>query len=282
MSGWVSVGIRRCGRGAGGPPRAAHDIGDVAPELPGADVVLGAERTVGAGGDHAHDLARGLIGTGDLERVSPGIVHGGAQRCERRTRRTGMGSRPRDHAGERALHRRGELVAPRRGRGRDRGSDVHHGDRRGGARGDRHRDRRDESAAVRGGQHRRGAAHRRGLAGAESGRRGVLGHDDARGREAVAPPDLWSRQDGRARIGHEPEHAADLRRELGSRREALRRILREAAQHELRRPRAGCPAAWLDGAGGGSRRCIAMISPVPSASNGGGPVSSVNSTQPSE
>src|SRR5262249_13342048 len=43
----------------------------------------------------------------------------------------------------------------------------------------------------------------------------------------------------------------------------------------------GMPGQRLDGAGAGSRRCAARISPMPSASNGGLPTMRWNSTQPS-
>jgi hypothetical protein len=43
----------------------------------------------------------------------------------------------------------------------------------------------------------------------------------------------------------------------------------------------GIPGRRLDGTGGASVRCFTMISPTPSASNGGRPHTSRNRTQPS-
>ena len=67
----------------------------------------------------------------------------------------------------------------------------------------------------------------------------------------------------------------DRRRELGHRLVAIRRRLGEAAQHQRVDARRRCSGARDDGAGAGSRRCAAMISPMPSPSNGGRPVEQV-------
>src|SRR5437588_3419984 len=79
----VGPGSRRSrlGRGLGGPgrrgapARTAHQLGDLAAELPRADVVGRAGLAVGPRRDRADDLVRRLIRAGDRDRLAPRIAH---------------------------------------------------------------------------------------------------------------------------------------------------------------------------------------------------------------
>src|SRR5262249_41581744 len=105
---WNPILFQRLGSSFS-PALAAQPVRDVGAELPGSDIVCGAELAVRPAGDHADDLIIGLPRACNAEWVPPWIRFG-SQHCSARTWRRWAGiARPRFEALDRVLHRRYDL-----------------------------------------------------------------------------------------------------------------------------------------------------------------------------